>query len=137
MSGDDSQCSVHLLRENERCHLVWQRHRSKREEQVGAFAAGLRKSVGGTHAKDELLMAGLLQFAKPLRKLSRTELFAPLIKKNQKGRSALSLQGRSESFFGKEDLLFHRGILTDPLHVGRDQRTPFGAFASPPNSVKN
>ena len=60
MSGDDGQGAVDLFGENERGHLVGERHRSKGEQQVGAFATGIREAVGRAYAKDKFLMACLL-----------------------------------------------------------------------------
>jgi hypothetical protein len=137
MPGDNGQGAVHLFGEDKRGHLMRKRHRPKGEQEVGAFAAGLREAIGWSYAKKKLLLSCLLQFAKPVCELDRTKLFSSRIEKNQKAGPGSPVQSRNETLLREEDLLLNRGVLANPLHIGTDERTPFGAFASPADSVKN
>ena len=74
--GEDGEGAVDLFCENERCHLVRECHGPEREQHVGPFATGFREAVGRPYAKGNLLMSTLLEFAKPVRKLGRAELFS-------------------------------------------------------------
>jgi hypothetical protein len=137
VSGDYGQGAVDLFGEDKRGHLVWKRHLPERKQQVGAFAAGFREAIRWAHAKDKLLVPGVLEFAKPTCKLGGTELLPPRIEKDQKAGASFSVQGGVEAFLIKKYLFFYGGVLPNPLRIGAEQWTPFGALTSPADSVKN
>ena len=137
MSGNNSQRPVHLFGEDERGHLVRKRHRTKREQHVGAFAGRLRKTVRWAYTKDNLLLSCLLYCAKPVSKLGRAELLTPLIKQDEKSGLRLSVQCHAEALLCEKDLFLYGGILPNPLHVGAYERAPLGAFTSSSYSAEH
>lgn len=135
--GEDGQGPVDLLGQDERRHLVRQRHWPEGKQQFGALATGLREAIRWAHAEDKLLTSSLFQFAKLVSKLGRTKLLSPRVKKYEKAWARLSVHTRTEALLREINLLFNGGILPHPFHIRIDQRTPFGAFAGSPDSTKN
>jgi len=105
VAGEEGECAVELLAENDARQLVGQGHGAEREHEPGAAARVLGPTVGGADCEDDPLAALVALAAEPLGERFRGHRPGALVEQDQERRraSAFMIERVEERLFGAEE----------------------------------
>jgi len=125
-AGEDSEGAVELLSEHDAGEFVGESHGAERKSVVSALAERFWEAVGVATEKDEFTSAAVAEFAEPLGKAIRIEVFSGGVEKdNRCGAVRVQLLERDVTVPDLSD--FDRTGTADALCVIIEDGTYFGA----------
>lgn len=121
MSSQNGAGAVELFGHDETGEGVRHRHGTKRKQQLGTLACGVRPATGRTDGKERVANAVVAPLSDPRSKCFRGHRPAAAVEQNKRNGEAALLTGHpfKQGVFGLEGGGFALGVRRHPRHIGR------------------